>query len=80
MSVEQLQNKTEVNKTQVEDGQQNISSCQTFNNKDYMKLCKGNAADSIQNTTVLNNVDDLGMEFKKVLRIFYIHLIYIYLI
>ena len=65
MSAEHHQNKTDVKKRKLEDGHQNISSYKTYNNKDYMKFCKENAADSIQNTAVLKDVDDLGMEFYK---------------
>ena len=61
MSAEHHQNKTDVKKRKLEDGHQNISSCKTYNNKDYMKLCKENAADCFQNTTVLKDVDVLGM-------------------
>ena len=63
MSVEHYQNKTDVKKRKLEDGHQNTTSCKTYNNNDYIKFCKENAADCFQNTTVhcSLNIDDLGM-------------------
>ena len=63
MLAENHQNKTHVNEIQVEEDHQTITSCKTYNNKDYKRLCKESAADCFQNTTVHSSkyFNDLGM-------------------
>ena len=63
MSAEHHQNEIDVNQRHLEEGHQNITSCKTYNNKDYMKFCKENAADCFQTTKVHSSkdIDDLGM-------------------
>ena len=74
MSAKHHQNKTNVKKRKLEDGHQNVSSCKIYNNKDYMKFCKENAADSFQNTTVHSSkgIDELGTYLLIILILEYV--------
>ena len=75
MSAENNLNTSDVKKTKLEEGHQNISSCYNNEDKSFFKFCKENGVKKFQYDSLQNGTDENG---RKIFNIFKGLIIHIY--